>query len=121
MSWLPIARFWMLSKQSYVVASLIPLQILQQTLGSFGYPAVTLFVMIESAGIPFPGETMLLLASFYASIDHHLNIAIVIACAALGAILGDNFGYYIGRVGGRPFVEHFGRYVFIKPHHLNYA
>src|SRR5205823_14108065 len=37
------------------------------------------------------------------------------------AILGDNFGYYIGRVGGRPFVERFGRYFFIKPHHLNYA
>jgi membrane protein DedA with SNARE-associated domain len=121
MKLLLMTRLWMLSQQSYVVASLIPLQILQQMLGNFGYPAVTLFVMIESAGIPFPGETMLLLASFYASIDQRLNIVIVIACAAMGAILGDNFGYYVGHVGGRPFVERFGRYFFIKPHHLNYA
>src|SRR5438093_12463977 len=103
------------------LAALISLATLQNALNTFGYAAVALFVMIESAGIPFPGETMLLLASFYASIDHHLNIMIVIACAATGAILGDNFGYYIGRVGGRPFVERFGRYFFIKPHHLNYA
>lgn len=121
MNWLLMTRFWLLSRSSYVVASLIPLQILQQTLGNFGYPAVTLFVMIESAGIPFPGETMLLLASFYASLDSRLNIVIVIACAAIGAVLGDNFGYYVGRVGGRPFVERFGRYFFIKPHHLHYA
>jgi membrane protein DedA with SNARE-associated domain len=121
MNWLLMTRLWLLHKLSYVVASLIPLQILQQTLGRFGYPAVTLFVMIESAGIPFPGETMLLLASFYASLDPHLNVVIVIACAAMGAILGDNFGYYVGRVGGHPFVNRFGRYFFIKPHHLNYA
>jgi membrane protein DedA with SNARE-associated domain len=111
----------MLGKQSYVMASFIPLQILQQALVTFGYPAVLLFVMIESTGIPFPGETMLLLAAFYASVDHHLNIVLVIACAALGAILGDNFGYYIGRAGGHPFVERFGRYFFVKPRHLNYA
>lgn len=121
MNWLSSTRLWMLGKQSYVMASFIPLQILQQALATFGYPAVLLFVMIESTGIPFPGETMLLLAAFYASVDHHLNIVLVIACAALGAILGDNFGYYIGRAGGRPFVERFGRYFFVKPHHLNYA
>jgi membrane protein DedA with SNARE-associated domain len=111
----------MLGKQSYVIASFIPLQTLQQALGHFGYPAVLFFVMIESTGIPFPGETMLLLAAFYASVDHHLNIILIIACAALGAILGDNFGYYIGQAGGRPFVERFGRYFFVKSHHLNYA
>lgn len=121
MNWLLMTRLWLLNRSSYVVASLIPLQILQQILGNFGYPAVTLFIIIESAGIPFPGGTMLLLASFYASLDSRLNIVIVIACAAIGAILGNNIGYYIGRVGGRHFVERFGRYFFVKPHHLDYA
>ena len=37
-------------------------------LDNFGYAAVALFIMIESSGIPFPGETMLLLASFYAAV-----------------------------------------------------
>jgi membrane protein DedA with SNARE-associated domain len=77
--------------------------------------------MIESAGIPFPGETMLLLASFYAAIDHQLQLPIIIACAALGAIIGDNIGYYVGRTGGKALVNRYGRYLFIKPHHLERA
>ena len=102
-------------------AALIPLQILQNALDILGYPAVTLFILIESAGVPFPGETMLLLASFYAATTSHLHISLVIACAAMGAILGDNIGYYVGRTGGRTFVERFGRYFFVKPKHLDYA
>src|SRR2546422_3724488 len=121
MSWLPILRPPMLRWHADPMAALISLQTLQNVLNFLGYPAVALFIMIESTGIPFPGETMLLLASFYAAVDHHLQIPIVIACAALGAIIGDNFGYYIGRVGGRPFVERFGRYFFVKPHHLDRA
>ncbi|GAC1623443.1 MAG: hypothetical protein NVS4B7_14670 [Ktedonobacteraceae bacterium] len=106
---------------SIVIASLISLQTLQSALASFGYLAVTLFVMIECIGIPFPGETMLLLASFYAAVDTRLQLPLVIACAALGAILGDNIGYSIGRTGGRAFIQRFGRFFFVKPQHLDYA
>ncbi|MBV9613895.1 MAG: DedA family protein [Ktedonobacteraceae bacterium] len=100
---------------------MISLQILQDMLNTVGYPAVVLFIFIESTGIPFPGETMLLLASFYAATSGHLSLPGVIACAALGAILGDNLGYYIGRVGGRRFIERFGRYLFLKTEHLDKA
>lgn len=110
-----------LLKLSTPVAALISLQFLQNALHTVGYPAVVLFVMIESSGIPFPGETMLLLASFYAAIDHQLNIALIIACAALGAIIGDNIGFYVGRTGGKAFVERYGRYLFLKPRHLERA
>lgn len=108
-------------KLSQSLAAIISLQFLQNTLNTVGYPAVTLFIMIESSGIPFPGETMLLLASFYAAIDHQLNIALIIASAALGAILGDNIGFYVGRTGGKAFVERYGRYLFLKPRHLERA
>lgn len=107
--------------QSLPLAALISLQTLQHALTVLGYPAVTIFVMIESSGIPFPGETMLLLASFYAAVDHHLQIPIVIACAALGAIIGDNIGYTVGRTGGRAIVLRYGHYVFLKPEHLERA
>ena len=90
-------------------------------LNTIGYPAVVLFIFIESTGIPFPGETMLLLASFYAATSGHLSLPIVIACAAGGAIMGDNLGYYIGRTGGRKFIERFGRYLFLKTEHLDKA
>ena len=106
---------------STVLAALISLQTLQNLLSVLGYPAVTLFIMIESSGIPFPGETMLLLASFFAATTHQLAIPIVIACAALGAIIGDNLGYLAGRTGGRALALRFGKYIFLKPHHLDYA
>src|SRR6266487_1837744 len=121
MRWLPILRLRTLTWFGEPFAALITLQTLQNALHVLGYPAVAIFVMIESSGIPFPGETMLLLASFFAAVDHQLQIPIVIASAAAGAIIGDNLGYYIGRTGGRAFVLRFGRYFFVKPHHLDYA
>ena len=121
MRWLPILRVRALTFLHEPLAALISLQTLQDALHTLGYPAVTLFIMIESAGVPFPGETMLLLASFYAAIDHQLKLPIIIACAAAGAIAGDNIGYFVGRTGGRAFVERFGRYLFLKPKHLDRA
>src|SRR6266480_5730089 len=103
------------------LAALISLATLQNALNNFGYAAVALFIMIESSGIPFPGETMLLLASFYAAVSHQLQIPLVIACAAFGAIIGDNIGYLVGRTGGRSIVIRYGRYIFIKPEHLALA
>lgn len=110
-----------LATHSTVLAALISLQMLQNVLSVIGYPAVALFIMIESTGIPFPGETMLLLASFYAATSHQLAIPIVIACAAVGAIIGDNLGYLVGRTGGRALALRYGKYIFLKPHHLDYA
>ncbi len=80
-------------------------------LAIYGYWAVLVFVAIESTGIPFPGETMLLAASIYAGTSHNLNIILVIAAAAAGAIIGDNFGYFIGREGGYRIVRRYGKYI----------
>ena len=121
MRWLPIPRIRTLTFVHEPLVALISLQTLQNVLHVLGYPAVTLFILIESAGVPFPGETMLLLASFYAAIDGQLQLPIIIACAAAGAIVGDNIGYYVGHTGGRAFVERFGRYLFLKPQHLDRA
>jgi membrane protein DedA with SNARE-associated domain len=104
-----------------MMAALISLHTLQDMLHVLGYPAIVLFIMIECVGIPIPGETMLLLASFYAASDPQLKIWLIILCAACGAILGDNIGYYIGRVGGRAFVAKFGRFFFVKMEHLDSA
>src|SRR5215510_7659579 len=73
------------------------LRFLQQLLASYGYLAVALGVMVESMGIPIPGETMLLLAATYAGAGG-LDLRGVIAAAALGAIVGDSIGYEIGRL-----------------------
>jgi membrane protein DedA with SNARE-associated domain len=101
--------------------SLFSLQNLITILHILGYPAVTLFILIESAGVPLPGESMVLLAAFTAGTDGHLQLPWIIVLATIGAIMGDNIGFYIGYTGGRRFVERFGRFFFIKTKHLDQA
>ena len=84
---------------------------------AIGYPAAGLGILVESAGIPFPGETMLLAVSAYAA-QGRLDIRLVVALGALGALLGANLGYAIGYLGGRPFVERMGRFLRIGPAHF---
>jgi membrane protein DedA with SNARE-associated domain len=80
-------------------------------LAAYGYLAVFLFIGIESMGIPFPGETMLITAAIYAGNTHRLNVILVIAAAAAGAIAGDNIGYGIGHWGGYRLVRRYGRII----------
>jgi len=70
----------------------------------FGYLALFALVGAESTGVPVPGETALIAAGVLAH-SGRLNIAYVIALAALAAIMGDNLGYLIGRTGGRRLLE----------------
>ena len=77
----------------------------------YGYWAVLFFVAVESMGIPLPGETMLLVAAIYAGTTHRLAIPLVIAAAALGAIVGDNLGYWVGREGGYRLLRRYGHYL----------
>lgn len=86
-------------------------QTLTHLLSTYGYWAVLIAVAIESTGIPFPGETMLLAAAIYAGTTHHLQIPFVIAAAAAGAILGDNAGFWVGREGGYRLLRRYGRYI----------
>jgi membrane protein DedA with SNARE-associated domain len=66
-----------------------------------GLPLLFLVVMLESFGIPLPGETALIFFGVLASKGDY-DIASVIAVAAVAAIVGDNLGYWlIGRLGGR--------------------
>lgn len=111
---------WSIGLHEQALAAFLPIQMLQQFLDQWGYPVVFVFVMIESTGIPFPGETMLLLGAFFAA-SGHLSIYGVIAAAAAGAITGDNFGYWVGRKGGRPLIRRYGKYVFVKEKHLERA
>ena len=62
-----------------------------------GYWVVGAVVAVESMGIPAPGETVLVTAAIYAGTTHGLQIGIVVAAAAAGAIAGDNAGFLIGR------------------------
>jgi len=66
----------------------------------YGLSALFLAVMLESAGLPVPGETALIAASVLAA-QGLLSLPLVIGVTAAAAIIGDNAGYWLGRVAGR--------------------
>ena len=73
----------------------------------YGYSAVFAGVMLENAGLPVPGETVLLAGAALAHFGR-LSLLWVIVAAVAGATLGDNIGFLIGRIAGRSFAERHG-------------
>jgi len=63
-------------------------------------------LLLESFGLPLPGETALIACSVLAS-QGALSIVAVITVAAIAAILGDNLGYWTARKGGRALLERY--------------
>ena len=93
------------------------LDFFQRMLESYGYYVVALFILAEGAGIPLPGETILLLAGAYAGAGN-LDVRGVILAAALGAIAGDNLGYFLGWRGGRALLVRYGHTLHVGESHL---
>jgi membrane protein DedA with SNARE-associated domain len=72
---------------------------------------IAVVVALESAGVPLPGETILVAAALLAATTNQIDIAVVVAAAATGAIIGNGIGYTIGRRFGTPFLRKYGRYI----------
>lgn len=84
---------------------------------ALGYPSAGVGIFVESAGVPFPGEALLLAAAAWAAARHH-SIVLVVLFAFVGATAGADVGYLLGYRGGRPFVERFGSALRIRPDHI---
>jgi membrane protein DedA with SNARE-associated domain len=81
--------------------------LLRGALVHYGYWAVAVVLLLENAGVPLPGETVLLLASFLAYSERELTLGWIILIGTVAATLGDNIGYAIGLYGGRPLLERY--------------
>ena len=86
----------------------------QPLLDRYGYGAVALAVGAEGAGIPTPGQTLLIAAAVDAAAHPRLQIGWLLLVAFLAAALGNSVGYLIGRVGGRALL----RRLRVDPRHL---
>jgi membrane protein DedA with SNARE-associated domain len=75
--------------------------LLQSYFSRYGYWTIALALLLENAGVPVPGETVLLFASFLAYSQHELRLPYIILVGTLAAMTGDNIGYALGRWGGR--------------------
>ena len=84
------------------------LDTLQELARLYGYWAVFVGIALENMGIPLPGETIVIVGGFLAG-SGELNYWWVLGSAIAGAVLGDNFGYWVGRFGGWQFVLKIGR------------
>ena len=98
--------------------SLLPLEGLQHLLDQYGYGAIFLGIMLESIGLPLPGESLMIVAALYAASTHRLDIFAIVPFAAAGAICGDQIGYFLGRLIGFRLLAHWGRKVGLSDERL---
>ncbi len=78
-------------------------------LSRYGYGLVGVVIMLESMGLPLPGESLMIGAAIYCATTGRLNIWLMLLVASIGAILGDNAGYLIGRSLGLHLLTRYGR------------
>jgi membrane-associated protein len=88
---------------------------LRAFVADYGYWAVALALLSESAGIPVPGEITLLLASFLAYSEHQLHLGWIIVVATCATTLGGDLGYALGYYGGRPLLDRYQNVFRIPP------
>jgi membrane protein DedA with SNARE-associated domain len=83
-------------------------QILSEFYARYGYWVIFFGVMLENAGLPLPGETILLFAGFLA-FHGKIQLLPAILIAIAGATIGDSLGFWLGRYGGTRLVNRFVR------------
>jgi membrane protein DedA with SNARE-associated domain len=107
----PAARAHMAFSHIFSDASLMELAV------SYGAWAVFVSVMLESTGLPVPSESILIVVASLAagSNPHAPALFTVILAAIAGAVLGDNFGYAVGRGAGRKLLARFGSRIGLGP------
>jgi membrane protein DedA with SNARE-associated domain len=86
-------------------------------IATYGLLAIGVIIALESMGFPLPGESVLVLAALY-SAHHGHSITAVVASAAVGAMLGDNVGYWIGREFGYRLLRRYGSRIGLPPNKI---
>lgn len=99
---------------------------LTNAISNHGYVAVFVLMVLESACIPVPSEVIMLfggaLAGGLLAASHpHVSLVGVAVAGAVGNLVGAMIAYLVGRAGGRPLLEHYGRYILIRTEHLDRA
>jgi membrane protein DedA with SNARE-associated domain len=93
-------------------------QSMDDLLHHYGAAGVGLILLLESIGLPLPGESLMIAAAIYAATTHQIDIFVLVPVAAVGAIAGDQIGYCLGRWIGYPMLAHWGRRVGISEERL---
>ena len=91
-----------------------------QFIDGWGYYAVAILMALENACIPIPSELILGFAGYmiYAG---RMTFTMAMVAGMVGGMAGSYFAYYVGHYGGRPFVDRYGKYFFVKKSHVDIA
>ncbi len=93
----------------------------QGPLDHYGLWAIGLLLLLENIGVPvIPGELAMIAGAIYAGAGQ-LNVVTVGVVSFAAAVAGATIGYFIGRGAGRALVVRYGRYAFVREHHLEKA
>jgi membrane protein DedA with SNARE-associated domain len=96
------------------------LMFIHNTIMLWGYPAIVFMMAIESANIPLPSEAIMPAAGVLVQ-QGKLNLHLAALAGALGCLLGSIPSYWLGRYGGRPFFEKYGRWLLLSESDLETA
>ncbi len=88
------------------------------TISTLGYAGVGFLMALQTTAVPIPSEVILPFAGFLASTGR-FNIWILAIVGGLGSCVGSSAAYYIGKKGGRPLVNKFGKYILISQRDLD--
>lgn len=91
-----------------------------QLIASVGYLGVFALMALESAALPVPSEVVMPFAG-YLAYQGVFNLFLISIVGAAGCTAGSIISYYIGLKGGRPLIERYGKYLFIKTDHMDTA
>jgi membrane protein DedA with SNARE-associated domain len=89
----------------------------QDVVQYFGYPGVLLLITLESTLVPIPSELVMPFAGYLAS-KGEFSLPVILVINSVGALLGSGVCYWIGVVGGKPFLVNYGKYFLVRQHDI---
>jgi membrane protein DedA with SNARE-associated domain len=82
-----------------------------------GYPVVFLLILLESTLVPIPSELVMPFAGFMAW-KGEFSLPVILVINSVGAVVGSGICYWIGTVGGKPFLVSYGKYFLVRQHEI---
>jgi membrane protein DedA with SNARE-associated domain len=82
-----------------------------------GYPVVFLLITLESTLVPIPSELVMPFAGFMAW-KGEFSLPVILVINSVGAVVGSGICYWIGVVGGKPFLVNYGKYFLVRQHEI---
>ena len=96
------------------------INLMERWVTDYGYIAIFLLMLAESACIPFPSEVTMLVGGWYAA-DGNLDFFWVGAAGVAGNLVGSLLAYGLGRWRGRELLDRYGKFVLIRSHDVDKA